>query len=490
MSNQITYPTGLDLRLQVPAGAMAEAADALRRLGGEPVETPVRITWFDTPAEDFAAAGLCLRLCDDGRQRVQQLRRHAAEATREWEWPVKGEGVDLGLLAYVATGLTADTIRATQPAFSADLRRGVTRISGGDAVLEAVLDDGALHAGAATRAVHDLRLSLLEGPPAALFRTALQVHAAVPLQLGLAPKAIRGVALRHGRGPVVTKPPRPPLPPGIDAPGGLRMIAAAAMTALTANRAAAIAGDPEGLHQMRIALRRLRVSLVLFAPLLEGPALDPYVAELRRLGRVLGAARDWDVFCLETLPAALPEPPPALAEAAADRRAAAHGALREELHGPALTSLVLGLSEWLERVPPGASAGRPLRKLAPDLLDRLARKPARRGRHIRRRSTAELHGLRKSLKKLRYGVEALASLFPRKKVRRTLKHCKALQHCLGEISDAAVAVAFARALVTERPELASALEGVTHAATARHTHALVELRDAWDDFRDADAFWR
>ena len=64
---------------------------------------------------------------------------------------------------------------------------------------------------------------------------------------------------------------------------------------------------------------------------------------------------------------------------------------------------------------------RRLAKLAPELLDRLAGKVAKRGKRIGRRSDEELHALRKSLKKLRYGVDDLAGLYGRKRVKAYLK---------------------------------------------------------------------
>ena len=67
-------------------------------------------------------------------------------------------------------------------------------------------------------------------------------------------------------------------------------------------------GDPEDLHDMRVATRRMRAALRVFAPYLEGRAVRPVERGLRRTGRVLGAVRDLDVFhektmrYLETLP--------------------------------------------------------------------------------------------------------------------------------------------------------------------------------------------
>ena len=65
---------------------------------------------------------------------------------------------------------------------------------------------------------------------------------------------------------------------------------------LLANEAGTIEGDdPEPLHQMRVATRRLRAALRDFATAF-GDELDPFVREVRWLSRLLGRIRDLDVF--------------------------------------------------------------------------------------------------------------------------------------------------------------------------------------------------
>ncbi|MGO8683559.1 MAG: CHAD domain-containing protein [Thermoleophilia bacterium] len=68
--------------------------------------------------------------------------------------------------------------------------------------------------------------------------------------------------------------------------------------------------DPEHLHDMRVATRRQRAALRVFAASLDQEVMRPHKKALRRTGRALGAVRDLDVFLiktqryLETLPAA------------------------------------------------------------------------------------------------------------------------------------------------------------------------------------------
>src|SRR6185312_11718307 len=108
---------------------------------------------------------------------------------------------------------------------------------------------------------------------------------------------------------------------------------------LLANQPAALAGDPEGVHQVRVAVRRIRSALQLFSPHLESHAKSLFEGELRHAGQTIGEARDWDVFCGEILPQ-VSESPEArrfcemMKQPAEARRAAAHPTCVRQLHDP------------------------------------------------------------------------------------------------------------------------------------------------------------
>ena len=133
---------------------------------------------------------------------------------------------------------------------------------------------------------------------------------------------------------------------------------------------------------------------------------------------------------------------------------------------------------------------KPLADLAPKLLGRVARKARKRGRHIGRLSEPDLHALRKSLKKLRYGVEYLEDLFPRKAVKAYLKRCKTLQDRLGTINDACVATDAAARLSGDGVELVPALAAVALWSKGQHREAMRRIEGAWDKFDGAPRFWR
>ena len=120
---------------------------------------------------------------------------------------------------------------------------------------------------------------------------------------------------------------------------------------------AVVPRDPEPVHQMRVALRRLRSALALFAPALPCPDMAAARSGLKALAAALGPARDWDVFVAETasgIAAGFPDEPAMarLLGAAERRRSAAHAALRAHLGsaddrrlGVALASLA-SFSPW------------------------------------------------------------------------------------------------------------------------------------------------
>jgi triphosphatase len=266
-------------------------------------------------------------------------------------------------------------------------------------------------------------------------------------------------------------------------------------------RPAALAGDADSVHQMRVAIRRLRAGLTMFKPCLEAHASARFEDELRRMGQIFGEARDWDVFCLHILPEALTAEGVAgwgnfLEQPAAVRREAAQGGVAHEIRAPLFTSLVMGLAAWAEQGRSGgetlgdATLALPIEDLCPRLLDRLARKVERRGRHIEHHSDMQRHALRKSLKKLRYGIDYVAVLYPHKAAKTYLRACKKLQWILGDINDTVAATALADCL-TERshPELAPAVGALATQLERQRTKALRRLPKRWKAFDAQPHFW-
>lgn len=463
-------------------------------------------TYYDTPALDVRRRGASLRVRKSGRRYVQTVKAAPAASgagamsREEWEWPLTSGGIDAGAIAAHpgARQLLADVVDATGPVFVTRIKRTrrLLELDGGTRV-EAVIDDGLVRAGDSTRAICEVELELEAGPPAPLFRLAAELAGRAALRLGVRSKAERGYELLTG-----TPGPDPsPRPVALARDATLAEAVAATLGAtlgdFVANLDCAERGDVEGVHRLRAAVRKLRTLLVLFAPALDRGETRRFNGLLRDFGAVLGRSRDWDVFLSETLPAAGPAlGAPGLVERlrewALPRAGEARAAVRDAIAGPTPTDLVLGLSGWSLDHPwrAGADPDKAMRKAGPELLGRLARKADKRARTPDALDPEGLHGLRKALKKVRYGAEDLESLFKAKAVETYLKACKKVLQGLGEINDAAVTVSHLDGLsAAAGPDIAAAAAALRAWNETRRVDAAASFRTSWRKFRDLEPFW-
>jgi triphosphatase len=505
-------PVEIEIKLRVPPSARAavERHTALQAShASAPQHRQEVTTYFDTPGLTLSRQGISLRVRHSGQHYVQTVKsagdgHGAAQQRGEWEWPIAGGNPEarLAVGTPLEAALQPADLDALQPVFATEIHRTVWQVRlSDDTVAEIVLDLGRIVAGDASEPVGELELELKGGQLGTLYRLALDLAMHAKLAIEPASKAERGFRLLSGQPPQARKAPDIDFKRGANAAKAFERVAGSAVGHLLANVGAAAAGDVEGVHQARVAIRRVRAALVLFQPHLERQTTRRFNAELQRIGRVLGEARDWDVFVLETLPKAAADMPVGgwldlLREAAEVKRTASHCAMQEELRGTAFTSLVLGMAAWVEdgaRSPAllGDDAmQRPIAKLAPHLLDRMARKVADRGRGLEAASREDLHALRKSAKKLRYGIEFLSGLYSRKATKEQLHACKTLQEVLGEINDAAMTpVLAARLSDGDHAGLASAVGELAEWSAKRGKSASHQLAKAWHAFRQAERFW-
>jgi triphosphatase len=349
-------------------------------------------TYFDTSDLALHHKGLSLRIQRCGEQRVLIVkaargRDAIAERRNEWELPVEGDAPDLSHLhaAPIARVMQALHGASLQPVFEIDVRR-IVRLLNCDrhAVIEAVIDEGSLTAEGRSIPISEMDLELKAGGVASLYRLALGLITTVPLSLETQTKDERGLRLRFDKPPEASKAPSLAIEVGASSAEAFRHIVNSGLGYMLANVAAAEIGDLEGVHQIRVAIRHLRAALRLFRPLLQSDTLDRFNGELRRYGTVIGKARDWDVFVLETLPAVGTDWPGAggtdtLRRAAQPMRTDAHHDVAKAVRGPAFTRLVLGLASWVEDgvCSPGslgAAMTKPVGETAPALLIACSRK--------------------------------------------------------------------------------------------------------------------
>jgi triphosphatase len=495
----------IELKLAIPDGSADALEGHLRAWaadGGGAQRRHEITTYFDTADGMLERGGVSLRVRAAAGSRIQTLKadRQASVAAdrAEWEWHIKQDKPDLHVARQVLEKLGLSQNLDLEPVFRTEIDR-TTRILdlGAGTVIETAYDKGLIAAGDMQQPIRELELELRGGEAASLFRLACELHAAAPLMLEPESKGSRGYRLTNRAKPEAHKSKDTTIDPRANGAEAFRQIVNAGLGHLLANQPAGLAGDAEGVHQMRVAIRRLRAALALFQPFLEPHAAALFQDELRRLGRVFGGARDWDVFCLQILPEVLETERDAgwrdlLLEPATMARAAAHTDFIGEIRDPAFTRLVLGLASWAEemRLPGLSDPQQPIEDLCPALLDRLAAKVARRGLQIRRRSAAELHALRKSLKKLRYGIDFLRPVFDPAPLKSYLRDCKKLQQTLGDINDTVTATALAERLVKgTRLDLAPAVAALAEQLDRRRGGARSSLAKRWDAFSDQPRFW-
>jgi CHAD domain-containing protein len=228
--------------------------------------------------------------------------------------------------------------------------------------------------------------------------------------------------------------------------------------ALLANEPGTRIGDHiEDLHDMRVATRRLRAALSIFADGLP-VRFARFRDEFGWVADALGAVRDLDVQ-LDQLDAWM--------AASTDEDAAAlaplHGLLEEQrldarermmaaLDSVRYERLVAGFTTALRRGPPRTSpvSRQPAFGVAPELIiDRHRKVLKAGGRATRSPSSSAYHRLRIRAKRLRYALEFLSPLYPAE-APPVVKRLVAVQDLLGLLQDADVAIRRLRTLVAQR----------------------------------------
>jgi CHAD domain-containing protein len=194
----------------------------------------------------------------------------------------------------------------------------------------------------------------------------------------------------------------------------VRLAVGADVARLVAHDAAARLGeDPEGVHQARVASRRLRLHLATFQPVLRRAHTEPLVKDLRWLGRHLGVVRDLDVlhdrFTGEIKSFEPLEREDALRILAAldDARTTESSSLRGVLRSSRYRELLGSLGALVADPPFRRSAGLPAAPfLSEALYERFAALVATVASLPSLPGDAELHAVRIEAKPLRYAAEA------------------------------------------------------------------------------------
>jgi triphosphatase len=506
--------TAAERELKFLADAKAfDAAPELPLLGGPEAGSEKRLEsiYFDTEDGDLERERIALRVRQVDGGCVQGVKWDMASDAgafereeREVESP-SGEP-DLALFGAATARALARIVggKSVGARFGSDIRRMTRTITFKEARLEIAFDSGFLFAGERREPVREIEVEQKSGPPAALFVFGLALIEALPVRISVESKAARASRLRTDEPPTPVKSQGLSLTPEISLDEAIAALLHNCLAHFLDNLPALASGDRvEAVHQMRVAMRRLRSALGLIGRAFPCEAFEDLRASSKRIGALLGEARDRDVF-LETLrngplPRFAAEPGFAgLLRAAEARADAARDDVLSFAGGKAATRFALVVERVAaERGWRGGLGDDALRRLdkpvvgfAAECLDRLDRKVRKRGRHFEKLTPEARHALRIALKHMRYATEFFGTLFhPASAAEDYAEKAAALQDRLGALNDAAIAVRLVSGL-DRSPDIAYAA-GVAAGWCARASVGDErELAKAWRSLRKTERFWR
>lgn len=275
----------------------------------------------------------------------------------------------------------------------------------------------------------------------------------------------------------------------------LRLIVAGCRADLVKYRAiVAKSRRPIGIHQTRVALRRLRAAFSVFRDAVDGPQVRSLSAEAKWLAGECAPARDLHVFLTETV-----SDVPPLVKRISNRLAAAHlERARAALAGARFAAFDRQLSAFAAKPPAASAAALRLDDFGQGVLEARHRKVIRRAHRLEQLDSERLHRLRIAIKKLRYAATYLrpafaSGPFASKGAKAYIEATVRLQGALGALNDrAAAAQVVADLALAARPseDVTQPLKALAKQAASGGKRRRRRLERAWKDFRKAERFWR
>lgn len=448
-------PREREVKLAAPAAFRMPSLDGL---GDDVLTIPhdaqrLQTVYFDTPEFRLARWGVSLRHregqgwttklpAEEGSDNLL-IRGEFTFPGEEATTPPE-EAIDL-IRAYVRTATLRPVVRLRT------IRRSIQLLDLDDRLLGEVVDDEvSVLAGRRIAArFRELEVEITEDTPEGLLDEVLgRLRAAGAGAPDPTPKYVRAV------GPLATLPPEveaAPLTTGATVSQVLgRTLALSVVHLLRHDVVMRSDADAEGVHQARVASRRLRSDLRTFRTTLDPEWTEPLREELRWLGTVLGGARDADVMLArlqgrtEMIP---PTEAPGVAqviEALQQRRKEAHTALMESISSERYVALLDRLVDAARRPVVLPDKDVSVKGIVAELLEGP-------WRHLRGAVKAiggqpgdvELHTVRIRTKRMRYAADAVAPILG-KPARRFADATAELQGILGDHNDAVVAASWLR----------------------------------------------
>ena len=336
---KITMGNETELKFEVALQDLRKLKAARTLNRGKPKQENLVSVYFDTPKHKLARNNVSLRVRHNSNKRIQTIKSRGRDGsiTRgEWQHEIKGDIPDLRKAhgTPLAPLLTKRLKRKLKPIFETRIHRASVPIHKNGSRIEVALDNGRIRAGQKSSPISELELELKHGGASDAFKLARALAKRVPATLSLKSKAERGYELIDDAPARAVRAEKIKLPRGMSTADAFRVIGRSILQQIAANKTAVDRLDPEGVHQMRIGLRRLRAAMSLFSKLVGHKETERIKSELKWLTSELAPARDLDVYergTVEPLRRAAPmrRGMKELEGELASRRAAAFGRAKE-----------------------------------------------------------------------------------------------------------------------------------------------------------------
>jgi triphosphatase len=517
-------PTEIEIKLSVSPEDIVALKNHPNFAGTlhSPTRETLKSVYFDSDSRLLRDHGFTLRVRHNGDRRIQTVKAANNGAgyfeRSEWEQMIRGNRPDLTLVKDTALGaiLVNEADRALQPVFETRIKRTAYHLNGNGADVVMAIDQGKIVAAGSSLPVSEIELELKRGSPADLFRIARDILDIVPGHLDFKSKSERGYDLIENTTITAETARDPDLSPGMTAGRAFTLIGRACLRHLVSNVPAMMERDGSALHQMRVALRRLRAAISLFLPVVGDDRADAIKSELKWLAQEFGPTRNLDTLLVEVIRPLQKRHPkePGLVSIGnmfARKRLKSYRQALEAVQSARFRRLVLDAVEWVEIGPWSTSEDEmvrarrelPVETYAAGQLSQRRKKIRRRGAAIGTLNPEQLHRLRIQVKKARYAAEFFSGLFHGKKCAKRCKTIKSslmqLQNSLGKLND----------IVTHKILFADIIARPTKGLTGEQNHhrafaagliigdqqaqvqkSLDRARKAYSRLDGAKAFWK
>jgi CHAD domain-containing protein len=442
-----------EAKYEAPAGTALPGLDGLRQVAdtSRPAGERLEAEYYDTDDLRLIRAGITLRRRRGGHDAGWHLKLPVGSDTRrEIRLPLgrAGRQVPGELAELVCVHTRGEPLRPVAR-MTTNRQRLILLDGAGESLAEVAADDVCAEALGGTAGMsrwHEVEVELTGGG-----RQLLKAADQLLRRDGLRP-AGRSAKLERALAGRLPKPARQaPLKPS--SPAGQVVLAylRAYAERLKSLDPMVRRDEPDAVHQMRVATRRLRSTLRSFGNVIRGDRTQRLAGELKWLGTVLGEARDAEVLAghlleqLHDMPAELVIGPvqARVQGRFASRYADARTVLLEALGSERYFSLLDELDKLMAEPPLTPRAARPAADVLPAAARRPYRQVRRRMRRARRARAGQptdeaLHEARKAAKRARYAGETMAPAVGRQ-ASRFAKQMKQVQSVLGDHQDAVIA---------------------------------------------------